>query len=119
VVEAKAYRTRDVVEAMERTSGIRFDELRVDGGASVMDGLCQFQADLLGLPVARAASAETTALGAAWLAAVGEGLLDGVAAVGEEWRPGRRFEPGRPGERPQERYEAWLDAVARVRSSRG
>jgi glycerol kinase len=115
VVEAMAYRTRDVVEAMEQSSGIRFDELRVDGGASVMDGLCQFQADLLGLPVARAALAETTALGAAWLAAVGEGLLDGVDAVSRAWRPGRRFEPRRPGERPREQYQAWLDAVRRVR----
>jgi glycerol kinase len=115
VVEAMAYRTRDVVEAMERSAGIRFDELRVDGGASVMDGLCQFQSDLLGLPVARAASAETTAVGAAWLAAMGEGLLDGPAAVAQAWRPGRRFEPSTPGQRPQEHYEAWLAAVARVR----
>ncbi len=115
VVEAMAYRTRDVVEAMERSAGIRFDELRVDGGASVMDGLCQFQADLLGLPVARAASAETTAIGAAWLAAVGEGLLDGPAAVAAAYRPGRRFEPRTPGERPQQEYQAWLDAVRRVR----
>src|SRR5207302_10644308 len=76
VVEAMAWRTRDVVEAMETAAGVRLDELRVDGGASVMDGLCQFQADVLGLPVARAATSETTATGAAWLAAVGEGLLD-------------------------------------------
>jgi len=117
VVEAMAYRTRDVVEAMEQTAGIAFDELRVDGGASVMDGMCQFQADLLGIPVARAQSAETTALGAAWLAGVGEGLLDGPDAVAAAWRPGRRFEPRHPGQRPVEPYHAWLDAVARVRSS--
>jgi glycerol kinase len=115
VVEAMAYRTRDVVEAMERSAGIEFDELRVDGGASVMDGMCQFQADLLGLPVARAASAETTAIGAAWLAAVGEGLLDGLDAVAAAYRPGRRFEPRLPGVRPQAEYAAWLDAVRRVR----
>jgi glycerol kinase len=117
VVEAMAYRTRDVVEAMERSAGIGFDELRVDGGASVMDGMCQFQADLLGIPVARAASAETTALGAAWLAALGEGLLDGIDAVAAAWRPGRRFEPREPGRRPVESYAAWLDAVSRVRSN--
>ncbi len=115
VVEAMAWRTRDVVEAMERSAGIRFDELRVDGGASVMDGLCQFQADVLGIPVARAASAETTALGAAWLAGVGEGLLDGVGAVADAWRPGHRFEPRQPGKRPDAEYAAWLDAVRRVR----
>lgn len=116
VVEAMAYRTRDVVEAMEGSGGIAFDELRIDGGASVMDGLCQFQADLLGIPVARAASAETTALGAAWLAALGEGLLDSLDAVAATWRPGRRFEPRQPGTRPVEQYAAWLEAVARVRS---
>jgi glycerol kinase len=115
VVEAMAYRTRDVVEAMERSAGIEFDELRVDGGASVMDGMCQFQADLLGLPVVRAASAETTAVGAAWLAAVGEGLLDGLDAVAAAYRPGRRFEPWMPGVRPQAEYAAWLEAVRRVR----
>ncbi|HZB97235.1 MAG TPA: glycerol kinase GlpK, partial [Candidatus Sulfotelmatobacter sp.] len=69
VVEAMAYRTRDVVEAMEIAGGITFDELRVDGGASVMDGLCQFQSDLLGIPVTRARTSETTAHGAALLAA--------------------------------------------------
>ncbi|HYL71744.1 MAG TPA: glycerol kinase GlpK, partial [Candidatus Dormibacteraeota bacterium] len=96
VVEAMAYRTRDVVEAMEAASGRTFTELRVDGGASVMDGLCHFQADLLGIPVARAATAETTAVGAAMLAAVGEGLLDGPDAVAAAWRPGARFEPAHP-----------------------
>jgi glycerol kinase len=117
VVEAMALRTRDVVEAME-AAGASFAELRVDGGASVMDGLLQFQADLLGIPVARTSTAETTALGAAWLAAVGAGLLDGPDAVAAAWRPGRRFEPASPGERPREAYAAWLDAVRRVRSGR-
>jgi len=119
VAEAMAFRTRDVVEAMEAAGGLRLEELRIDGGASVMDGLCQFQADLLGIPVARAATAETTAVGAAWLAAVGEGLLGGPAAVAAGYRPGRRFEPRTPGERPAAAYAAWLDAVARVRSERG
>lgn len=117
VVEAMAYRTRDVVEAME-AAGASFAELRVDGGASVMDGLLQFQADLLGIPVTRTSTAETTALGAAWLAAVGAGLLDGPAAVAAAWRPGRRFEPAVGGERPAEVYAAWRDAVRRVRGGR-
>jgi glycerol kinase len=119
VVEAMAYRTRDVVEAMEQGSGIALAELRVDGGASVMDGLCQFQADMLGLPVTRAASTETTALGAAMLAAVGEDLIaapDGVAAA---YRSGRRFDPAEPGVRPMGRYRAWREAVARVRGHPG
>ncbi|MBV8302404.1 MAG: glycerol kinase GlpK, partial [Candidatus Dormibacteraeota bacterium] len=75
-VEAMAYQTRDVVEAVERASGTPLSELRVDGGASVMDGLCQFQADLLAAPVVRAASADATALGAGMLAAVGAGIVD-------------------------------------------
>jgi len=116
VVEAMAYRTRDVVEAMEQASGLPFTELRVDGGASLMDGLCQFQADLLGIPVARAATAEATGLGAAYLAAVGEGLIGGTEQLLAAWKPGRRFEPAQVGIRPAESYAGWLDAVGRVRS---
>ena len=65
-VEAMAYQTRDVVEAMEHDMGSSLRELRVDGGAAVMDVLCQFQADLLGIPVRRPRQTETTALGAAF-----------------------------------------------------
>lgn len=119
VVESMAYRTRDVVEAMERASGARLEEIRVDGGASLMDGLCQFQADLLGLPVARAATAEATAIGAAFLAALAEGLIGGIDELGEAWRAGRRFEPADPGVRPDAPYAAWLDAVRRVRTDEG
>ncbi|GAC1340881.1 MAG: glycerol kinase GlpK [Candidatus Dormibacteria bacterium] len=116
VVEAMAFRTREVVEAMA-AAGTTIAELRVDGGASVMDGLCAFQADLLGVPVVRAASAETTAVGAAQLAAVGEGLLQGPAAVAAAYRPGRRFEPATPGSPDDRRWPAWQDAVRRVRST--
>jgi glycerol kinase len=116
VVEAMAFRTREVVEAMETAAGIDFEDLRVDGGASVMDGLCQFQADLLGLPVVRSDSADTTARGAALLAAVGEDLLDVPDGVIAAYRPGRRFTPAQPGRRPADSYAAWQDAVARVRS---
>jgi glycerol kinase len=115
VVEAMAYRTRDVVEAMEAGGGVALAELRVDGGASVMDGLCQFQADLLGLPVTRAGSPDTTAVGAAMLAAVGEGLVEAPDGVAAAYRPGRRFEPADPGRRPHEPYQAWLRAVQRIR----
>jgi len=114
VVEAMAYRTRDVVEAVERAAGFSVSELRVDGGASVMDSLCRFQAELLGVPVARAATADATALGAAVLAAVGEGLmsLDEPAS----WAGGATvFEPSHPGARREENYAAWLQALARVR----
>lgn len=116
VVEAMAYRTRDVVEAMEAGGGVALAELRVDGGASVMNGLCQFQADLLGLPVTRAGSPDTTAVGAAMLAAVGEGLLEAPDGVSAAYHPGQRFDPATPGHRPQEPYQSWLRAVERIRS---
>jgi glycerol kinase len=115
VVEAMAYRTRDVIEAMERASATALRELRVDGGASVMDGLCQFQADLLGAPVVRAATPEATALGAGLLAAVGQGLIDGPEQAAARWRPGTRFEP-RSDARPDDNYRAWLAALHRVSS---
>ncbi|MBV8445576.1 MAG: glycerol kinase GlpK [Candidatus Dormibacteraeota bacterium] len=115
-IEAMAYQTRDVVEAMERASGTRVSELRVDGGASVMDGLCQFQADLLAAPVVRSASAEATALGAGMLAAVGAGIVDSPEAAASRWRAGRRFQP-RNAARPDENYRKWLDCVRRVRSA--
>ena len=114
VVEAMAYRTRDVVEAMEASSGVPFAELRVDGGASRLDSLCQFQADLLGIPVTRAASVEATAFGAGMLAAVGAGLVDGIESVERAWTPGRRFEPAAPGRRPDDAYAGWLRALERV-----
>ena len=115
VVESMAYRTRDVVEAMEAGGGLRLDELRVDGGASVMDGLCQLQADVLGIAVMRAATADSTALGAAMLAAVGEDLVDGLAGLEAAHRAGRCFTPVSPGARPDAPYAAWRKAVARVR----
>src|SRR4029077_6442018 len=68
VVEAMAWQTRDVVDAITAASGRPVEELRADGGASVMDVLCQFQADVLGVPVRRPVTKETTALGAAYLA---------------------------------------------------
>jgi len=113
VVEAMAYRTRDVIEAMETAAGLNIAELRVDGGASVMDGLCQFQSDLLALPVLRAGDAQATARGAAMLAALGAGLVGSPQAAASSWRPGRRFVPARS-ERPDEIYQGWKRAVSRV-----
>src|SRR5207253_1439766 len=79
VVEAMAFQTTDVVDAITRASGTPPAEMRVDGGASVMDLLCQFQADLLGVPVRRSVIQETTALGAAFLAGIAEGVWDSPA----------------------------------------
>ena len=86
VVEAMAFQTADVIDAITKASRTAPPELRVDGGASAMDLLGQFQADLLGVPVRRAAIQETTALGAAFLAGLGEGVWDSPATVNATWQ---------------------------------
>ena len=113
-VEAMAYQTRDVVEAMEQDAGRRLTELRVDGGASVMDVLCQLQADLCGIPVRRPVHTETTALGAAYLAGLGAGLWsDGDLAT--LWQLDREFEPRMSRDQADTLQERWREAVARSR----
>jgi glycerol kinase len=114
-VDAMAYQTRDVVEAMERDSGRKLSELRVDGGAAVMDVLCQLQADLLGIPVRRPRQTETTALGAAFLAGLGAGVWnDGDLA--QLWKPDRDFEPKMSRDQADDAQAEWRRAVERSRS---
>ena len=114
VVEAMAWQTRDVVDAMTGAAGRPLTELRVDGGASVMDLLCQFQADVLGVPVRRAAVAETTALGAAFLAGLGVGLWATPAEIAGQWRADAEFEPGQPPETVEAGFAVWHRAVERA-----
>ena len=114
-VEAMAYQTADVVEAMERDTGHKLTELRVDGGAAVMDVLCQFQADLLGIPVRRPRQTETTALGAAFLAGLGAGLWTDHDLAGL-WRLDREFEPRMSRDEAAAMRSRWLRAVERSRS---
>jgi glycerol kinase len=113
-VEAMAYQTRDVVEAMERDTREPLRELRVDGGASVMDVLCQFQADLLGIPVRRPRQTETTALGAAFLAGLGAGVWKD-ADLKELWKVGREFEPSMSRDQADSLQSEWRRAVERSR----
>jgi glycerol kinase len=113
-VEAMAYQTRDVVEAMENDTGRRLTELRVDGGAAVMDVLCQFQADLLGLPVRRPRNTETTALGAAFLAGLGAGLWTD-SDLGQLWKLDREFEPRMSRDEADTLQARWRRAVERSR----
>jgi glycerol kinase len=116
-LDSIAYQVRDVVVAMERDTGRRVRELRVDGGATANDYLMQFQADVLGRPVRRPAMAETTALGAAMLAGLAAGVWRSPRELAALKRAGRVF---RPAMRAQERkglLSGWRDAVARVRSS--
>lgn len=114
-VEGMAFQTKDVVEAMVADSGVPLSELRVDGGAAVMDLLCQFQADMLGVPVARPSFTETTAMGAAYLAGIGEGFWSGRDEVTQRWKLDREFEPAMTDERREELYSEWTRAVERTK----
>ena len=113
-VESMAYQSRDVVEAMEGDLGSRMKELRVDGGAAVMDVLCQFQADLLGIPVRRPRQTETTALGAAFLAGLGAGVWND-ADLKDLWKLDREFEPAMSREQAGVLQTRWREAVTRSR----
>jgi glycerol kinase len=113
-VEAMAYQTRDVVDAMQGDTGRALDELRVDGGAAVMDVLCQFQADLLGIPVRRPRQTETTALGAAFLAGLGAGTWTD-ADLGALWKLDREFVPSISRDQAEALQAEWRRAVERSR----
>jgi glycerol kinase len=115
-LEAIAYQTRDVVDAMNALPGARLHALRVDGGAAGNEFLMQFQADILGIPLERPAQLESTALGAAWLAGLGVGLFKTLpqTAAGVD----RRFEPRMGEDQREALYRGWKDAVGRVLSKR-
>jgi len=114
-VEAMAYQTRDVVDAMQGDAGRALDELRVDGGAAVMDVLCQFQANLLGIPVRRPRQTETTALGAAFLAGLGAGVWTD-ADLADLWKLDRDFEPAISRDQADTLQAQWRRAVERSRA---
>jgi glycerol kinase len=115
VVESMAFQTRDVIEAMVAASGTPLTELRVDGGASAMDAMLQFQADLLGVTVRRPTDQETTALGAAFLAGLAEGVFSDLDAIARRWTIDAAFEPGGDRAALDVAYATWLRAVDRSR----
>ncbi len=119
VVEAMAYQTRDVVDAMTAASGQTLAEVRVDGGASVMDLLLQFQADQLGVTVSRPRSQETTALGAAYLAGLAESFWQSPASVSAGWEIDKIFEPDPDRTTADRLHGRWLEAVDRSRGWAG
>jgi len=114
-VESMAFQTRDLLEAMQQDAGSQLAELRADGGASLNDALLQFQADLLGAPVVRPVVAETTALGAAYLAGLAVGYWQSTADVARHWAVDRRFEPTMPAEQRDRRYRRWQRAIERAK----
>ncbi len=114
-LEAMAYQSADVIEAMERDSGVTLHELRVDGGASRNALAMQFQADVLGVPVVRPQVVETTALGAAYLAGLQCGFWESIDEVKRQWREDTRFAPQiSHGDRSELRRQ-WRRAVERSR----
>ena len=115
-IEAMAFQTLDVVEAMESDAGVRLRGLRVDGGAVVNNELLQFQADVLGKTVARPKVNETTALGAAYLAGLATGFWKGHREIAEHWALDREFRPAMARRVRAERISGWRKAVERSRS---
>ncbi|HEY2167500.1 MAG TPA: glycerol kinase GlpK [Jatrophihabitantaceae bacterium] len=113
-LEASAYQTREVVEAMRADSGVELRELRVDGGMVGNDLLMQFQADILDVPVVRPVVAETTALGAAYAAGLAVGFWTSLEEIRANWRPDRRWEPSMPADRREALYADWRKAVTRT-----
>jgi glycerol kinase len=109
-----AWQTADVVDAITAAADVPITELRVDGGASAMDVLCQFQADVLGVTVRRPATLETTVLGAAYLAGLGVGIWPTPADAAAAWREDATFAPT-PLPHARERRAEWRRAVERTR----
>jgi glycerol kinase len=114
-LEGIAYQVRDVIEAMQRDAGIRLRELRVDGGACANNLLMQFQADLLGTPVVRPRVAETTALGAAYLAGLATGFWKDRREIAAQWQADRRFEPSMKARTRKALVAGWEKALERSR----
>ncbi len=112
-LESMCYQTRDVLEAMTADSNVHVKTLRVDGGAVVNNLLMQFQADILGVPVQRPKVAETTALGAAYLAGLATGFWSSIQEVAEQWAVDRTFEPKMSVDERDKLYANWKRAVER------
>ena len=112
-VDAMAYQTRDVLEAMQAESGLPLKTLKVDGGAAANAMLLQFQADLLNVTVRRPVVAETTALGAAYLAGLAVGYWDGFDDVTKNWALDREFRPAMDAALREKLYAGWKKAVTR------
>lgn len=111
-LESMAYQTRDVLQAMEEDSGIRVKALKVDGGAVVNNFLMQFQSDILGVRVDRPQIAETTAMGAAFLAGLAVGFWKDKEEIAEKWKVDRSFAPAMSDELREKKCRGWKKTVA-------
>jgi glycerol kinase len=115
-LEGIALQVMDVLKAMEADSGIKLKELRVDGGASANDLLMQLQADLLNVPVVRPKVAETTALGAAYLAGLAVGYWESQADIARQWQVDARFTPRMKPAKRSEIAKGWVRALGRAKA---
>jgi glycerol kinase len=113
-LEAMCYQTKDVAEAMQKDSGLKIKNLKIDGGASVNNFLCQFQSDILGIKVTRPKIIETTSLGAAYLAGLAVSFWKNTAEIKNCWQPDKIFTPQMPETQSKKLYAGWLTAVKRT-----
>ncbi len=114
-LEAIAFQSAELLEAMQKDAARPLIELRVDGGATANNLLMQFQADLLGVPVVRPRITETTALGAAYLAGLSVGFWSSLEELSRNWQVERRFEPNMSRDEATDRLRRWSRAVERSR----
>jgi glycerol kinase len=114
-LEGIAFRVADVLRAMETDSGMPIHELRVDGGAARNNLLMQMQADLLGVPVTRPANAETTVLGATYLAGLAVGYWPDQETIAKQWQIDRQFTPTMGADERAQRHANWTRALQRAR----
>ncbi len=114
VLEATAYQTREVLEAMEQDSGVRLSSLKVDGGMVFNELLMQFQSDILNVPVIRPKVTETTALGAAYAAGLAVGFWPDLDTLRSNWVMDKKWNPGMPEEVRNKAFAGWKKAVTRT-----
>lgn len=112
-LEATAFQTREVLDAVNADSGVPLTELKVDGGMVANDALMQFQADILGVPVIRPKVTETTALGAAYAAGLAVGFWNDLGELSANWAEDKRWEPAMPAEERDRQLRLWKKAVTK------
>jgi len=113
-LEATAFQTREVLDAMNKDSGVALKALKVDGGMVFNDLLMQFQADILGVPVIRPTVAETTSLGAAYAAGLAVGFWEKVEDLRANWGKDKEWQPKMSAAARDQMYTGWLKAVTRT-----
>jgi len=115
-LEAVAYQTKDLMNAMIDDSGVNIGQLRVDGGMAANNWLMQFLADILNVNVERPKVIETTVLGAAYLAALGTGIYSSLDDVAHHWQRDQQFSPTINPEQRQSLYQGWQHAIGHITS---